>query len=519
MQLVLPPRVDRPRFDAAIKAFEGAVGAEWVFATDQDRTTYLDAYALGDGLNHVPSAAVAPQSAEEVQAVVRLANEHRIPLWPLSRGKNLGYGQAAPFLSGTVVVDLGRMNRILEVNVKHAYCVLEPGVGFYQLYDHLKAEKIPLWISAPGNAWGSVLGNALERGIGYTPYGDNTEQICGMEVVLPDGDLMRTGMGAMTGDKGWQHYKYGFGPSWDQVFIQGNYGVVTKAGLWLQPEPEMTAKVFVNLPKPDDIGWAIDVLGDLRRRDVVNHNFVLGNYLHDASVPTQRSEWYTGPGAIPDSVSEKIMAKYGIGWWRFQLSAFGYEGEVKAKVDVIKRGMEPRLGHELTFTEWRRGDDIEKAALTIPSVLPLQIVNWYGGRGAHIGFSPVMPQDGALALEQFHRMKGRFEQFGLDYYTSFTMGRRHVNNVNLIIYDRDNADLVKRARGLFDQLIVDAKAHGYGEYRTHLDFMQPVSQTYDFNNHAMNRLNERVKDALDPNGVISPGKNGIWPRAYRETRA
>jgi 4-cresol dehydrogenase (hydroxylating) len=116
-------------------------------------------------------------------------------------------------------------------------------------------------------------------------------------------------------------------------------------------------------------------------------------------------------------------------------------------------------------------------------------------------------------------MKARYEEHGLDYYTSFTMGGRHINNVNIIIYNRDDAGMVERARALFKVLIADAKAAGYGEYRTHIDFMDPVAASFDFNHGAMNRFNQQVKDAIDPNGILAPGKNGIWPRAYRETEA
>lgn len=518
MHLVLPPTVSRATFDRALSDFARVVGAQWVLSTDQDRDAYLDAYALGDGHDHIASAAVAPASVEEIQAILRLANEHRIPLWPIARGKNLGYGQAAPALSGSVVLDLGRMNRILEVDERFGYCVIEPGVGFFDLYHHLVDNRIPLWMSIPGNAWGSVLGNALERGIGYTPYGDNASKLCGLEVVLPSGELLRTGMGAMTNSRSWHRYQPGFGPSWDQMLVQGNLGVVTRAGLWLMPEPEATMKVHVDLPNPDDIAWAIDELAQLRLRNVIEHNFVFGNYLHEAAAFSQRDEWYRGQGALPDEVSRKIMDHYGMGWWGFTLSLFGHPEAIGVHADVIRRALEPHLKKELAFETWHRGEAYDKSARPAPSTLPLQIVNWRGGRGGHIGFSPVMPPDGQLALAQFHRMKQRFEEFGIDYYTSFTMGHRHINNINLIIYDRDDRAMVEAARNLFRAIVADAAEQGYGEYRTHLDFMDAVAASYDFNNHALQRLNQTVKDAVDPNGIIAPGRNGIWPAAYREAK-
>jgi 4-cresol dehydrogenase (hydroxylating) len=452
---------------------------------------------------------------EEIQAIVRIANERRTPLWPISRGKNLGYGYAAPRMSGSVVLDLSRMNRILELDIKRAYCVLEPGVGYFDLYNHLADNKIPLWMSIPGNAWGSVLGNALDRGLGYNPYGDNAANLCGMEVVLPDGELVRTGMGAMAGSKAWQHYQPGFGPSWDQAFVQSNFGIVTKAGLWLQPEPEATLRVRVDLKRPEDLAWAVDELAELRLRNVVEHPFVLGNHLHDAAVLTQREQWYSGPGALPDEVSQKIVDHYGIGWWSFTITLFGYEDAIRGNAKVVSRALEPHLGHALDWKLWRQGEPYEASPRPSPSVTALQIVNWRGGRGGHIGFSPVMPPDGQLALEQFRKMKARNEEFGIDYYASFTLGRRHINNINMLIYDRDDAHMTSQARALFKALIADSKARGYGEYRTHLSYMDAVSDSYDFNDHAIRRLNQRVKDALDPAGILAPGKNGIWPASYR----
>ena len=513
MASLLPHGVSPSGFAKALAQFRRVVGDQWVLDSEDDRQTYIDPYALGDGKDHDSSAIIAPASVEEVQAIVRLANAFKVPLWPVSRGKNLGYGGSSPAEKGDVILDLNRLNRILDVNERQASCLIEPGVGFFDLFRHLKESGSHLWMSVPGNSWGSVIGNALDRGIGYTPFGDHCEQLCGLEVVLPDGSLVRTGMGAMEGSATWQSYKYGYGPGWDQMFMQSNFGIVTKAGVWLQPEPEMTAKITLALPNFDDAGWAIDILCDLRRRDVIQHNIVFGSPVRAASTMSQRADWYDGKGALPDSVSETMMKKLGLGWWTTKISLFGHEGTVTAQIDLIRRLFEPKLGRALEFEIWKQGDPPEKSAQGIPTTMGLQCVNWYGGRGGHLSFAPVMPQDGSLALAYARKIKAYYEQVGQDYYASFTIGRRHINTVSLILYNRDEPEAVSRADRLYRHLLAEAAASGFAEYRGHISYMDAVAQTYNFGNGALRRLNDRIKATLDPNNIIAPGRNGIGRHA------
>jgi 4-cresol dehydrogenase (hydroxylating) len=509
MQLVLPPGISASAFDSALRAFASVVGEKWVFKTDQDRDTYLDHFGF-DQSAHVASAAVAPSSAEEVQALVRLANEHNIPLWPISRGKNFGYGSAAPVLSGSVVLDMSRMKKI-SMDVENGVVVVEPGVGFYDLYDYVEENNVPYWISPIGNSWGSVAGNALDRGVGYTPYGDHADKLCGLEVVMPDGDMIRTGMGAMADSPCWNLHPYGFGPNWEQMFVQSNFGIVTKLGMWLMPKPESIVNIDMELDQADDLGWAIDTLAPMRRSGLIQQNPSIGNWLRAAAVLTSRTDWYDGKGSIPEEVISAIRQRFNLGWWSINLRLYGPAEITEATANVIQKTFAARTAYPMRRGIWTEGMPREVQPTSgVPITFPLANAGWHGGRGSHVGFSPVLPQSGEKALAQFQRTFARYNEFGMDYHGSFALGERHITNVNQVLFNKDDKDMVERVDRFFSALVSDATEQRYSEYRAHIEYMDLIADSYDFNNHAQLRWNNKLKDALDPKGIIAPGKSGIW---------
>ena len=95
---------------------------------------------------HMPSAALLATSVEQVQQIVGVCNKHKVPIWPISTGKNLGYGSAAPAERGEVVLDLKLMNRIIEVDKDLCYALVEPGVTYKQLHDHIRENNLGLWL-------------------------------------------------------------------------------------------------------------------------------------------------------------------------------------------------------------------------------------------------------------------------------------------------------------------------------------------------------------------------------------
>src|ERR1700728_596444 len=224
----LPPELAEHTFAAVRDAFVALLGADRVLTSEDDLASFRDPFQHASSDEYTASAVLMPESVEEIQELVRIAGAHKLPLWTHGQGRNNGYGGPAPRVRGSVIVSLRRMSRVLEINEQLAYAVVEPGVRWFDLYEAIQAAGHPLMLSIADLGWGSVMGNSLENGVTYMPYGVDMGMWCGLEVVLPSGELLRTGMGAMPSNNAWHVYKRSLGPSVDGLFLQSGFGIVTK---------------------------------------------------------------------------------------------------------------------------------------------------------------------------------------------------------------------------------------------------------------------------------------------------
>ena len=111
------------------------------------------------------------------------------------------------------------------------------------------------------------------------------------------------------------------------------------------------------------------------------------------------------------------------------------------------------------------------------------------------------------------------EEARLDFIAgSLVINNRSLVMVAMLLFDTKDAEQTRRAYDVAKRLAVEAGKRGYGEYRAHLDFMDLAAEQYGFGDRAYMRFVETIKDAVDPNGILSPGKQGIWPRSFREAR-
>jgi len=547
----VPPGVSKDDYGKALAEFAGVVGQEWVFTSDEDLDLYRDAYSpfLNEPEELIASGAVAPVSTEQVQAIVRIANRYRIPLYTISTGKNLGYGGSAPAYSGSVVLDLKRMNRIIEVNEANAYALVEPGVSYFDLYRYIQERKLKVWIDCPDPGWGSVIGNAVDRGGGYTAanYRNHFDSHCGMEVVLPSGELLRTGMGAIPNSETWQQYKTGCGPWVDGIFSQSNYGIVTKMGFWLMPQPEAYLRCVVSAARFDDLPAIVETLNYLENSRITSgfpdiSSPLLGyppigqiQLFMERGPPALDKEHLGLLSGVKTGYSAELEAygaRKGIPYWELWLSFYGPMEVVNAQWSAAQRhfakikGTRFRVADRLELpVDAAKVSDYHEPELGVPALRAFSIgarspYNPTPSKG-HMWFSPIVPRTGKAIIEVNQVFSQAARELDMPLFQSFTLPACFWERAFVFILATpvtEDPATNKRYREGFKKLIKIGGDHGWGEYRTAPVFQKSVLDVYSFNNHALQRFHETLKDAVDPNGILSAGRYGIWPKHLREEK-
>lgn len=502
-----------------------------------------------------PAAVVYPGSTEEVAAIVKIAGKCRIALWPCGKGKNYGYGSATPVLKNTVVLHLERLNRILEINEELAYAVIEPGVTYRQLKEHLELHHPALWCDCTdGPPDGSVIGNALDRGCGVTHYADHFGTLCGLEVVLADGSVVQSGGGPKDG-KTWHTHKWGTGPYLEGLFTQANYGVVTKAGIWLMPKPAAFCSFQFDLAHEKDLPQLIDIIRELMLTGVLQAASHIVNDIVGLSVLTQ----YPAPlldkySRLPDEIRHQMCDRYSVLPWGF---GGGIQGS-KASVRLVKRELRKRLASlgKIVFIDERMvavakavnrlaaapgpkkpvtwmlrkltGKSLEMLAL-VPHIHSLMqgTPSDYFVRHAYfksriqkpeitqpdrddcglIWFAPIVPMTGRHVEEVMKICQPLFKKYDFDFYVALlTQNPRSMIVLMSIFFLKDNPEQVHKAALLYDALSQATADAGYPPYRASIPGMRKLADMAP----EFNALTARLKEALDPAHILAPGKYGIY---------
>ncbi len=516
---LLPKGVTQANFDKAVGKFRALLGDENVLVEQSQLVPYNKIMMSVENAAHAPSAALTATTVEQIQEVVKICNEHSIPIWTISTGRNFGYGSAAPVQRGQVILDLKKMNKIIKIDPEMCYALVEPGVTYGQLYNYIQEHDLPVMLSfsAPSAIAGPV-GNTMDRGVGYTPYGEHFMMQCGMEVVLANGDVYRTGMGGVKGSNTWQIFKWGYGPTLDGMFTQANYGITTKMGFWLMPKPPVFKPFEVIFENEEDIVEIVDALRPLRMNNTIPNSVVIANVLWEAgSAHLTRAQYISEPGHTPDHILKKMQDDTGMGAWNLYAALYGTQEQVDVNWKIVTDTFK-KLGKGRIVTQEDAGDTQPfkyRAELMsgVPNLQEFGLYNWRGGGGS-MWFAPVSEARGSECRKQAALAKRILHKHGLDYVAEFIVAPRDMHHVIDVLYDRTSEEETQRADACFNELLDEFEKEGYAVYRVNTRFQERVAQSYG---EVKRDLEHAIKRAVDPNNILAPGRSGIDLDTYKKS--
>lgn len=482
---------------AALQAAARVVGVDRVVAPSSDSTEPVPLAPEANVGMFRPRdmfGVVRPRTVDQVRRVVELFGHSAAAgaLHPVSTGRNWGLGSRQPALDDAVLLDLSGLDRIRDVDIAGGWAILEPGVTQGQLAELLIGTTRMVNVTA-SSAHTSVLGNALDRGVGLRHQ--RVEDLVGLEVVLPDGDLIRVGWWP-DADRPTPVYPHGLGPSLVQLFVQSNLGIATAAAVRLLPRPEALRVIRLSFGR----GVLADAVDELRRwvsqglirgvlkvYDVTSaelYGGVVGEFLAHVCVD--------GTSATVDALTEVITeeaARSGLFSEVSRSDAIDHHHDNDVVTEMVERAYSGDPGHNDILLEATLGQMAEK-------------VDEFGQ--GWLFFLPLVPFTGE-AIAHAHSLLARINsETGIR--CGGTLNALSPDVVDFVVSIKfiRRPDEVKRAHQALDRLYHLFTEAGFIPYRLdvdHFDWMDRLSP--DLPSRAFVR---RLKDAIDPNNGIARGR-------------
>lgn len=488
-------------------------------------------------------AALRISDASQVPEVMRIASRHRVPVYPISTGRNWGYGTALPAQDDCVILDLGGMDKILHFDPELGAITLEPGVSQGMLADFLDRGGHPFLVPVTGaGPQCSLLGNALERGYGVTPYTDHFGAVTDLEAVLADGTLYRTAMREAGGEDLARLFKYGIGPYSPGLFTQSGFGVVTRMTIVLARRPECVKVGLFSLKDDALLEPAVERIRSILSRlpgtvgaiNLMNQHRVLAM---SAPYPTQQ----VGPdGVIPASVIQTLGRQYQILPWTGFCTLYGTRRMVAAAQKEIRSllsGVASRLifispegARTLSRTAgWIPGAGGKRLASTAatlakslelvagrPNETALPLAYWRNTAAPRgplrdpsrdgcglIWYAPLVPMRPTGVRAYVDMVKEIAPRHRLEPLITFTsISDKLFDSTVPLVFERDRPDAVAAAQSCYTALLEAGRARGWLPYRVGIGTMDALARLQP----EARAFHNRLRAQLDPHDLIAPGR-------------
>ena len=495
------------------------------------------------GIQRLLAGALRPQDAEQIPQIVRIAARHGVPLYPISTGKNWGYGTALPVRDHCIILDLSGLKRILHFDAELGVVTLEPGVTQAMLADFLDAGDHPFLVPVTGaGPQCSLIGNALERGYGITPFTDHFGAVTDLEAILADGSRYRTALREAGGEELARLFRWGIGPYSAGLFTQSNLGIVTRMSILLARRPECVNAVLFSLRNDRLLEPAVERVRTILQRlpgtvgafNLMNRHRMLAMA---APFPADRLD---ARGLISEEVMRELGAQYQIYPWTGFGTLYGTRSMVATARREIRRSLSG-VGARLLFLSPGGAQRLAGIARRVPlpavsrlartlttlarslelvagrpNETAMPLCYWRNPRG--LGASPLDPaRDGCglrwyaplvpMRLERVRTYVEMVERVtrghGMEpLITLTTLSPGVFDSTVPLIFRHGDSNAHAAALGCYRELLREGRLIGCYPYRVGIDSMDALSELLEDSRD----FHGRLQQALDPEQILARGR-------------
>ena len=451
--------------ESFIKELAKIVGKENVLSSKRDLLAYsYDATQQQE----MPEVVVFPHSTAEISAVMKAAHQERIPVVPRAAGTGISGGTVP--IRGGIVLEVSRMNRILDLDTANRRAVTEPAVVNLDLQDALAPSGF-FYPPDPASQKSSTLGGNIGENAGGPlcfRYGVTTKYVCGMEVVLPDGEVVDLG-GSVEDTPGYDLRGL-------LVGSEGTLGIATRLVLHIVPLPEARQTMLAIFDTLEAAGQAVS--------DII------------------------GAGMVPAAL--EVMDKTMCGAIEESVHA-GYPVDADGVLLIEAVGLADSLGRQVKdISEICQRAKVRE--LRIPKTAAERNAIWKGRLGAFGSIARICPpylvNDGTVPRNKLapalHKVKEMSEKYHLVIANVFHAGDGNLHP--LILYDDTNPEETAAAKKAAEEILDTCIALGGTITGEHGIGLQKLGAMYRMFSPADLATMRKVKQVFDPNDILNPGK-------------
>ncbi len=492
------------------------------------------------GISHVPKLKVEARSQAEIIEILNVARSEGVAVYPVSRGRNWGYGSRSPYSRNSILIDLSRMNSILDFNESTGVVTLEPGVTHEMLHRFIEARGGKYLVPTTGaGPDGSVLANALEHGFGLTPETDHFQAVMSVEAVLMDGSVFRSDFAEKGAHELDAHFKWSMGPYADGLFSQSGLGIVTKVSIALTKRPDHIAGLYFSLRREGDFERACEIVQEIMHRFDAQ---VSGLNLMNALRVLAMSRKSPSPQALSDEQILKLAGEIGIGEWTGVGALYCDRSCARAIEREIRKALKP-ICSDIAFMTRERMALIRKLTRFVPKRLlgryhaqfdkidesldifhgspsraALPLVYWRSKNAVPEGridadredvgllwYAPIVVMSPGRARDLERKIVRVCRKHDIDPLITFTAFNPRVFDVTTpILFDRSDSRQSANAHACYLELVEEGKKIGALPYRLGVFGAETMIESNRFW-----KFQRKLKSAFDPDDLLAPGRYSL----------